>query len=183
MIAMGDTLRRLANSGTAAGHAVRSAMQQGELLDDELIIDIVRTRLDQPDTFNGFVLDGFPRTVQQAAALEILLDDRGPLAAVELAVPTAMLVQRLQARRVCDGCGRNATGLGHCACGGTPRCRADDTDAIITERLRVYERATKPLTEFYRRRRILHVVDGTSAMDTIAERILETLRRPQTEYR
>jgi adenylate kinase len=189
-ISTGDMLRRAVQSGSAIGLAIKAAVERGELIGDAMMTEIVAARLREPDTQSGFVLDGFPRTVEQAIALDGLLERRGDLIAIELAVPEAAIIHRLQERRVCERCGRNADpaggngvtresrGSAHpttCACGGALRQRPDDTEAVIRERLRTYERATRPLADFYRRRRVLQPIDGAQGPDLVAAEIARAL--------
>jgi len=190
-ISTGDMLRRAAQSGSAIGRAVKVVMERGELIDDAMMTDIVGARLSETDTHSGFVLDGFPRTVEQAVALDGLLERRGDLIAVELAVPESAIIRRLSQRRVCEQCGRNAdpaagNGAAHeaasrsahplaCACGGALRQRSDDAETVIRERLRTYERATRPLVDFYRQRRALRAIDGTEAPDLVTAQIARAL--------
>jgi adenylate kinase len=185
-------LRQAAQSGSATGRAVKAVMERGELIDDAMMTEIVAARLSEPDTQSGFVLDGFPRTVEQAIALDRLLERRGDLIAVELAVPESAILRRLSQRRVCEGCGRNAdlaagNGVPHegaggrsalpmvCACGGALRQRFDDAETVIRERLRTYERATRPLVDFYRQRRALRAIDGTEAPDFVTAQIARAI--------
>ena len=191
-ISTGDMLRRAVQSGSAVGRAVKAVMERGELIADAVMTEIVAARLNEPDTQSGFVLDGFPRTVEQAIALDGLLERRGDLIAVELAVPESAIVRRLSQRRVCERCGRNAdpvagngapqegTGVrsAHpmvCACGGALQQRSDDTETVIRERLRAYERATRPLLDFYRQRRALRAIDGTQAPDLVMAQIARAI--------
>ena len=175
VIATGDMLRRTALAATSLGRAVRVLMDQGELIDDEVIIEIVSERIIQPDAQRGFVLDGFPRTVNQGLALDVLMENRGPVIVVEITVPRDELIRRLSGRLVCRLCGANADpregGRRPCPCGGTFQTRTDDNEGIARERLRVYERATKPLVDFYRKRPTFCVIDGTLAPDRVAAQI------------
>jgi adenylate kinase len=153
-----------------------------------MMTEIVAARLREGDAQSGFVLDGFPRTVDQAIALDGLLERRGDLIAVELAVPDSAILRRLTQRRVCERCGRNADPgtpvesiagrPAHpmaCACGGALQQRSDDTEGVIRERLRTYERATRPLVDFYRQRRALRAVDGTQAPDLVTAQIASAI--------
>jgi adenylate kinase len=137
------------------------------------MISIVRERLNRPDTCGGFVLDGFPRTVAQARALDGLIASRTPLIVVEIVVPAEVLVQRALSRRVCRDCGTNTTAdAATCpACGGPLAQRRDDTDEVVRERLRVYERDTRPLVEYYRRRPTFQPVDGNQPSVAVAAAI------------
>ena len=130
----------------------KAKMDRGELVDDETMVAIVRERLKQPDTDAGFVLDGFPRTVSQAQALDSIIHERGkgPLIVVDIDVPAAELVRRLAGRRICSKCGENAgpdDGDACRRCGGHLISRADDSEAVVRERLKVYHRATEPLVD------------------------------------
>ena len=149
-------------------------MDRGELVDDATMIAIVRDRLTQPDTRPGFVLDGFPRTVEQAVALDALMEERanGPLVVIDVVVPEQELVRRLDGRRICGTCGTNADRARHrpsCAkCGGELVQRADDDGQVVLERLKVYERATRPVLEYYRERPTFRVVNGAQAPEQVA---------------
>jgi adenylate kinase len=175
VIATGDTLRRTALAATSIGRAVKAIMEKGELVDDEVVIEILSERIALPDAQDGFVLDGFPRTVNQGLALDVLMENRGPLIVVELTVPHDELIRRLSRRLVCALCGTNASRedrrTGHCRCGGAFQVRLDDNETVAQERLRVYERATRPLVDFYRKRTTFSVVDGTLPPDRVAAQI------------
>ncbi|MGE0392574.1 MAG: adenylate kinase [Vicinamibacterales bacterium] len=164
-IATGDILRDAIRRGTELGLRAKVLMDQGQLVDDETVIGIVRERLALPDTRVGFLLDGFPRTVAQAEALDGLIAERGlaPLVVVNISVPAEELVRRVLGRRVCTTCGTNA-GPGDTAvcgaCGGELVRRSDDTEAVVRNRLDVYNRQTKPLVDFYRTRPTYREVDG-----------------------
>jgi adenylate kinase len=171
-ISTGDLLREAVALGTPLGGLVRAVMARGELVSDDLMVDLVRERLNRPDAAAGFVLDGFPRTVPQAEALEGLVAGRGPLTVVEIRVPEDELVRRLGSRLVCRVCGVNATpgmgGEGRCGrCGGELVQRADDGAEIVRERLQVFARATRPLIEFYRGRSVHREVGGTGTPDEV----------------
>jgi adenylate kinase len=172
-ISTGDILREAIRAGMPVAAGAKVEMDLGELVDDEIMISIVRGRLEQDDASRGFVLDGFPRTVGQAKALDAIMAQRasGSLVVVDVMVPHAELVQRLAGRRICGRCGTNAAlGAETCErCGGAFVQRSDDDRAIVDERLRVYERATKPLVEYYRERPTFRVVDGARAPDQVAD--------------
>jgi adenylate kinase len=137
---------------------------------------IVRERLAQPDAKTGFVLDGFPRTVAQAEALDGMMDGRGPLVILDIVVPEEELVRRLGARLICASCGHNAPQVGpdgtkaqRCeVCGGTLVQRADDDQSIVLERLKVYHCLTEPLVEYYKRRSTFRSVNGAQPPDRVA---------------
>ena len=169
-ISTGDILRDAVQAGTDIGRAARSIMESGRLVGDDIMIEIVRERLSRPDAERGFILDGFPRTVKQAKALDDLLDDGEPLVVVDIEVPEETLVRRLSSRRICRNCGRNAVaGLTECAkCGGPLGQRRDDGADVMRERLRVYAHDTHPLVEYYRRRPTFRSVDGDQVPDAVA---------------
>jgi adenylate kinase len=174
-ISTGDMLREGIKDRNPVALEAKARMDQGELVDDATMIAIVRDRLSRPDTKGGFVLDGFPRTVGQAQALDALIEARGsgPLVVVDVTVPEAELVRRLASRRICASCGTtpdpSVPADGPCAtCGGKLVQRADDGATVVIERLRVYERSTRPVLDYYRGRPTFRVVDGAQTPDTVA---------------
>jgi adenylate kinase len=185
-ISTGDILREAVQAGTPIGLRAKAIMDRGELVSDDVILGIVRERLDRPDTKDGFILDGFPRTVAQAVALDGLMAGKPPLVIVDIMVPEAELVRRLSTRLVCSGCGTNASPGGTtspttCArCGGTLVQRADDGAGVVRERLRVYRENTQPLVDYYRRRPTFFPIDGAQSPDRVADGIavaIETMGR------
>jgi adenylate kinase len=169
-ISTGDILREAVQAGTPLGRASKALMDAGQLVGDDIMIGIVKERLQRPDTSPGFVLDGFPRTVAQAVAFDTLLDGASPVIVVNIEVPEETLVERLTLRRICANCGWNAVpGMAACAqCGGPLVARRDDSVDVVRERLRVYARDTQPLVEFYRMRPTFRVVDGDQTPDAVA---------------
>jgi adenylate kinase len=171
-ISTGDMLREGIKEQNPVALEAKKLMDRGELVDDATIIAIVRDRLARPDTQPGFVLDGFPRTVDQAVALDALMDERGqgPLVVIDVVVPDQELVRRLGSRRICGGCGANAEpGKNDCSkCGGALVMRADDDGQVVLERLKVYERATKPVLDFYRGRKTFRLVNGAQSPEHVA---------------
>ena len=161
-ISTGDILREAVQAGTEMGRAAREVMDAGRLVGDDIMIGIVNERLSRSDTRAGFVLDGFPRTVAQAEALDNMLDDSAPLVVVDIEVPEDVLVKRLAIRRICGACGTMAPpGTKVCAkCGGALVQRSDDNEAVVRERLVVYARSTQALLDFYQRRDTFRSVDG-----------------------
>ena len=175
-ISTGDILREAVHAGTDIGKRAAAVIDRGELVSDEVMIGIVRERLDRDDARAGFVLDGFPRTVGQAVALDSLMRDRGPLLVVHIAVPEHVLTERLHLRLVCEKCGANAVPAADAAgamptrcqrCGGELVQRSDDGEAVVGERLKVYLRDTKPLVEYYRARPTLRSIDGAQPLETV----------------
>jgi adenylate kinase len=172
-ISTGDILRDAVHAGTDVGQRAKAIMDRGELVGDDVMIGIVRDRLERDDARSGFVLDGFPRTVAQAAALDEIMKGRDPLIIVDMVVPEAELVRRLSTRLICEHCGVNAPigdgASGVCArCGGRLVQRADDNDAVVRERLKVYHRQSEPLVEYYRVRPTFRSVDGAQPPDRVA---------------
>jgi adenylate kinase len=169
-ISTGDILRETVHEGTELGRVAKATMDAGNLVSDDVMIGIVGERLGRPDTLRGFVLDGFPRTVRQATALDALVDGRGPLVIVDIKVPEDVLLRRLAARRICGSCGVNAhvDWIGTCgSCGGPLVTRTDDGDGIVAERLKVYDRQTKPIVEFYTGRPTFRRIDGNQPPDVV----------------
>jgi adenylate kinase len=173
-ISTGDILREAIKEQNPTALAAKANMDRGELVDDEMIIAIVAHRLTKPDARDGFVLDGFPRTVAQARALDTLMEQRasGPLIVVDVAVPEQELVRRLASRRICSVCGTNAVSSGDaCACGGHLVQRTDDDKDVVLERLKVYQQATKPVLEYYRQRPTFRVVNGAQPPERVAHEL------------
>jgi adenylate kinase len=169
-ISTGDILREAVRTGTELGRAAKAVMDAGRLVSDDLVLEVVRERLVREDAAQGFVLDGFPRTVAQAEALDKLIDARSPLVIVDIDVPEDTLVQRLHSRRICGNCGWNAVaGIAACArCGGPLVERSDDGEEVVRERLRVYWRSTQPIVEYYHRRPTFRSVDGDQTTDAVS---------------
>jgi adenylate kinase len=177
-ISTGDILREAVAAGTDLGRVAKATMDAGNLVGDEVMIGIIRERLARDDAEPGFVLDGFPRTVAQAAALDVLMDGRGPLVVVDIVVPEEVLVRRLAARRICGACGVNAlvewtTTCGRC--GGALVQRSDDDEAVVRERLKVYHRQTKPLVDYYSARPTFRAVDGNRPPDVVTAAIIDAV--------
>ena len=169
-ISTGDILREAVHDRTPLGCAAKEELEAGHLVSDDVMIGIVQERLDRADARKGFVLDGFPRTIVQANALDQLVDRRGPLVVLDIVVPEDVLVRRLASRRICGECGSNAAveWLMACAkCGGRLVARVDDGVAIVRERLGVYHRQTKPLVEYYSGRSTFRQIDGNLPPDVV----------------
>ena len=162
------------HAGTDTGLRVKAVMDRGELVGDDVMIGIVRERLDRPDARKGFVLEGFPRTVAQATALDGIMAGRAPLIIVDIVVPESELVRRLSFRLICADCGATATpGTGGGAGQVHEMRRPARFSAPTTptpsccERLGVYRRDTKPLVEYYRARPTFCSIDGAQAPDRV----------------
>lgn len=182
-ISTGDMLREAVRAGTEIGRRAKAIMDRGELVNDEVIIGVVRERLARADAQRGFILDGFPRTVAQARALDALMDGRAPLIVVDIVVPEADLVERLTSRLVCSNCGTNAEGVPRSAmattpcvkCGGPLKQRSDDNADVVLERLKVYRRDTQPLVDYYRSRPTFRAVNGAQAMERVFADLAEAV--------
>jgi len=173
-ISTGDILREAVQAGTEMGRKAKATMEAGNLVGDDVMIGIVRERLDRDDARRGFVLDGFPRTVVQATALDGMVDGRGPLVVLDIVVPEEVLVRRLATRRICSRCGVNAAveWTGDCQqCGGPLVARIDDGVGIVRERLKVFLRQTKPLVDYYSTRSTFRSIDGNQPPDVVMARI------------
>jgi adenylate kinase len=176
-IATGDILREAVHDKTPLGRTVKETIAAGSLVSDEIMIGVVRERLARPDALRGFILDGFPRTVAQARALDEMMDGRGPIIAVVMSVPMPELVRRLAVRRVCADCGATyggpgsvteSTGAGRCTkCGGLLVQREDDNVDVIRQRLRVFTEATEPLVQYYQGRPTFASIDGLQPPDKV----------------
>ncbi|MDY6794484.1 MAG: adenylate kinase [Actinomycetota bacterium] len=184
-ISTGDIFRENIKKGTPLGLKAKEYMDKGELVPDELVIDIVEDRLSRPDCEKGFILDGFPRTVAQADALKLILSDMGrPLDDVlNIQVPDKTVMDRLTARRTCRSCGtifhlrfNPPEREGICdACGGALYCRDDDSDETVKARLEEYKAKTQPLIDYYREEGLLRDIDGDCGMEEVMEAVREVL--------
>ena len=181
-ISTGDILRQGVKDQLPVALVAKAKMDRGELVDDETIMAIVRQRLARPDTDVGFVLDGFPRSVLQARALDAIIEEQGrdPLLIIEIVVPEEDLVRRLAGRRICSKCGTNAEPADGprttCQrCGGALVHRADDSEQVVLDRLKVYTRTTKPLVDYYRERPTFRTVNGAQPPDRVAQELDMTI--------
>ncbi len=184
-ISTGDILRAAVKEGTELGREAKSHMDGGGLVPDEVVIGIIRERIGEEDCARGYILDGFPRTIGQAEALDAMLSGMGSSidAVVSLTVDEEELVKRLTGRRTCRGCGfgyhidfKPSKAEGVCdECGGELYQRDDDSEGPIRNRLSVYREQTTPLADYYRGKGSLKEVDGLGAMDEIQARILKAI--------
>lgn len=185
-LSTGDMLRAAVAAGTEIGRQAKAVMERGELVSDAIMIGVIADRLREPDCAKGFVLDGFPRTVAQAEALERLLAERGEKlhAVIELAVDTEALVERIAGRFACARCGagyhdrfKRPAVEGVCdSCGGTEFVRRKDDNAeAVRTRLQAYAAQTAPLLPFYRRRGLLRTVDGMAPIPEVTAAIRRAL--------
>lgn len=181
-IATGDMLRSARKQGTPLGQKAATFMDAGDLVPDEIVIGIVGERLVETDCQNGFLLDGYPRTIKQAAALESV----GLSAVVSLEAPDQTLIPRISGRRICRQCGR-AWHLTYnvpptkdaCQCGGELFQRSDDKEETVKARLEVYRQQTSPLRDWYSQRGLLIPIDGDREISVIFADILEALGERQ----
>jgi len=189
-VSTGDLLRSAVARGTPLGLAAKDAMQAGKLVDDSIVLGMIRERMGVADTANGFILDGFPRNLAQAAALDVLLGQVGkPLTAVVLMeVDYAELTRRIAGRRSCQTCG-SVYNIYTMPLGSEPRCqncadhpllfqRPDDNEETVVQRLRVYEEQTRPLVDYYRKKRLLRVINAQGDVDAITQLLVDALSAP-----
>lgn len=184
-ISTGDMFRAAMKDKTPMGIEAQKYVDQGKLVPDSVTNEIVRERLEQADCENGFLLDGFPRNPEQAAALDVMLaeKDRKIDVVLNIDVPTDLLTERLTGRRVCRNCGATYHIVynppkvdGVCdVCGGELYQRSDDTEEKITTRLSLYFAETKPVIDYYEKNGILRTVDGTLGMEHVYEAIQSIL--------
>ncbi|MDY6351767.1 adenylate kinase [Candidatus Weimeria sp. HCP3S3_B5] len=184
-ISTGDIFRANIKNGTELGKKAKEFMDKGALVPDELTCDLVVDRIHQDDCKNGFVLDGFPRTIPQAKALDAALDKDGESIdhAIDIEVPDQNIVKRMGGRRACLNCGATYHIIsappkteGICDnCGGKLTIREDDKPQTVQERLSVYHQKTQPLIDYYKKAGILDQVDGTQPLDQVFSMIEEVL--------
>ncbi len=169
-ISTGDILRETVLAGSEMGRAAREVMDAGGLVGDDIMTGIVTERLSRPDVGAGFVLEGFPRTVPQAMALDGLIDRTAPLVVVDIEVPEDVLVKRLQIRKICGTCGWTAPpGTTVCAkCGGSLITRTDDHEVVVRQRHALYGRTTQPNVDYYESRNTFRSVDGDQTEGSVA---------------
>lgn len=184
-ISTGDIFRANIKEGTELGKKAKSYMDQGLLVPDALTVDLVMDRIGHPDCKNGYILDGFPRTIPQAESLQEALEASGQKLdyAINVAVPDENIVSRMAGRRACPGCGA----IYHIVyaapqkenicdrCGEQLILRADDKPETVQKRLAVYHNQTSPLIDYYRDKGILKTVDGTKDMETVFADIIDIL--------
>jgi adenylate kinase len=186
-ISTGDILRENVKKGTALGMKAKSYMDKGELVPDQLLNDLVRSRLEEPDTKKGFLLDGYPRTIPQAKALDEIMDDlnRKLDGVVNIDVGTNALVRRLSGRRICKACGASYHVMFNppkardvCdACGGELYQRADDQEEAIKNRLAVYKKQTQPVLDYYKKKGILVDIDGDREIEEVKADMIKALEQ------
>jgi adenylate kinase len=181
-ISTGDMLREEIKSGTELGAKAKAFIDAGQLVPDDVIIAMVKDRVAKPDASGGFILDGFPRTKEQAAALEKIaaLD-----AVINIYVPDSKLIHRICGRRVCKDCGATyhesmLENVKVCPkCGGALYIRDDDTEEVVKQRLAVYKEKTKPLIDYYTVKGNLYDIVGSGGIDNITEAIMAVLKKEE----
>lgn len=180
-ISTGDILRQAVRDGTEVGKKAKSFMDAGKLVPDEIIMDIMKARLNQPDCLKGYILDGFPRTINQAEKL-------GKISKVDIVininVSSDSLLQRLTGRRSCPKCGASYHLLfnpppqpGKCKCGGNLIQRDDDKEETVRKRLETYQNQTAPLIEYYLKKKLLKHVDGNKKPAEVSAELLKVLEQ------
>jgi len=186
-ISTGDLLRDAVRNGTGPGRKAEAFMNRGELVPDSLVIEMVRERIARDDCREGYILDGFPRTISQAEAMEELDRDR-PELVIDIALDDDRVVERLSSRRICSDC-RSIFNLklkhgaedGVCdLCGGRLIQRKDDHPEVIRRRLAVYHEQTSPLIEYYRGRSAYQAVDGSGDVESVAAAIRKVIEAEKT---
>ncbi len=185
-ISTGDLLRAAVVAQTPLGRQAKAVMEAGQLVPNDIVLGMIRERITRPDAQNGFVLDGFPRNIAQAEALDILLNGLGrPIDIVlQIDVDLDLLMQRMVGRLTCISCGalfnsftRPPVMDERCDnCGGPLHHRSDDNEETIDRRLRVFVTQTQPLTEKYKQEKKLHIIDGQGEIDEVTKRIKSSLR-------
>ena len=191
-ISTGDMFRAAVKSGTELGKAAKTCMDAGKLVPDEITIGIVRERLSKSDCANGFILDGFPRTVEQADALGKILSEMGQQLScvLNIHVPSEDLIERAIGRRICRSCGAtyhvkfNAPAKENICdkCGGELYQRADDTAETMSNRLSVYESSTRPLIDYYKKQKIYVEIDGRQPIADVTAAIARALSSEETRH-
>lgn len=184
-ISTGDIFRANIKNNTELGQKAKTYMDKGELVPDELVVDLIMDRFKEADCANGYVLDGFPRTIPQAEALDKALTANGEAVdyAINVEVPDENIINRMSGRRACVGCGAtyhiefNPTKVeGVCdTCGEKLILRDDDKPETVKNRLSVYHEQTQPLIEYYSKKNVLKEVDGTKEMEDVFAAIVDVL--------
>jgi adenylate kinase len=174
-ISTGDILRQAVREETEIGKKAKSYMDAGKLVPDDIIINIMKQRLKEPDCSDGFILDGFPRTIKQAEKLEKIAKIN---VVINIVVPLEDLLQRITGRRSCPECGavyhiifNPPPEEGKCKCGGTLIQREDDTEETVRKRLETYEAQTAPLIDYYKKKKLLKDVDGSKIPTEVSQEI------------
>lgn len=186
-ISTGDMFRAAIKEGTEMGKKAKEYMDKGALVPDEVVVGMVKDRLSKPDCAGGFLLDGFPRTLEQARALDATLKEMDIKldGVINIAVPREKLMARLTGRRVCKGCGASYHIMfnkpkveGKCnSCGGELYQRSDDNEEAVSNRLDVYEAQTQPLIDYYTQQGLLLNINGDQEINKVLQDILAALKK------
>lgn len=185
-LSTGDMLRAAVKAGTEIGLKAKAVMEAGQLVSDDLMVGVIKARIAEPDCANGFILDGFPRTIPQAEALDTMLADMnmGLDAVIEVRVPDEMIVERITGRYSCAKCGagyhdkfQKPKVEGVCdVCGSTEFIRRkDDTAETVETRLEAYHRQTAPLLPYYEERGLLKTIDGAAPIDDVTRQLVDAV--------
>jgi adenylate kinase len=186
LVATGDILREMAHSDEPLGLQVRKVQAAGQLVSDDILAEVVKSRLSRPDCGGGCVLDGFPRTLPQVKLLERIAEQLGhQITVISIEVPRELLFKRLAGRRTCSACGaiynvyfKPSAVKGVCDLEGQPLfTRSDDNEEAITQRLALYDEKTRPLLDHYAESGRLHKIDGTGAPEDVFGRIVSILAK------
>ena len=185
-ISTGDMFRNAIKLGTAEGMIAKQFIDKGNLVPDDIVIGIVREKIQENECNNGFLLDGFPRNIEQAKSLDIILDECGVKidAVLNLQVSDDILIKRISGRRVCSKCGETYHVVNHppkvegiCdVCGGNLVQRKDDTEETIKTRLKIYNKQTKPLLKYYEKQNLLKNLNGVEDINLLFNNIKKLLR-------
>lgn len=183
-ISTGDLLRREVQEKTTLGEMAKAEMNQGELVKDDIVIEMIKHKIFQPDCKRGYILDGFPRNVGQARRLEEIEEKRQEIV-IDIHLSEQTLIKRLSARRICSSCGAiynllacNPRKEGTCdICGSELIQREDDVPEVIKERLKVYHEQTEALIDYYSRKKVYFRIDGEGKIETISKNIYSILDR------
>ncbi len=190
IVATGDMLREIAQTDTPLGLQVRAVQAAGQLVSDDILAEVVKTRLCNPDCKAGCILDGFPRTLPQARLLERIAQDRGGrIFVIKIHVPRDLLLKRLAGRRTCSACGsiyhldfKPPKQEGVCDLDGQPLfTRSDDNEEAIQQRLTLYDEMTRPLFDYYGGSNRLYKVEGTGTPEEVFSRIEEIVKRESNQ--
>lgn len=183
-ISTGDILRENIKNDTELGRKAKEYMNAGKLVPDELVLDMLANRISKPDSAKGYLLDGFPRTIAQGEAFDKLMKPNAHLVAINLEVSDEAIVKRMSGRLTCKDCG-NVQNIyfsppakeGVCdKCGGTLTQRPDDKPEVVKERLRVYHEQTKPLIDFYQKKKVLFTINGEQNPDAVFSQIMSKVQ-------
>ena len=180
VIAMGDIFREIMKEDTPLGRKVKGFVEKGQLVPDDVVIEVLKQRLARSSSMKGFILDGYPRTIEQAKALDALVKIDG---VIQLTVPDWIIIERLSSRRICKNCGEvyNVRFLkskveGICdKCGGQLYQRTDDTAQVIKDRIGVYERQTEPILQHYKEKKVPFVEFNCESLDLPPEVAVESI--------